>query len=97
MADAFEEKAAWCALNTVFGFEPQTGHRLAEALEGPGAVFHLTVQERRQLLGPSKFLPQLSLRTLDEAVRAIQTNTRHYAKRQLTWWRRDPSIRWITL
>ena len=33
--------------------------------------------------------------SLDEAVRMIQLNTRHYAKRQLTWWRRDPDIRWI--
>ena len=33
--------------------------------------------------------------SLEEAVRLIQRNTRHYAKRQLTWWRRDPSIRWI--
>lgn len=41
--------------------------------------------------------PAPAIRTLDEAVRAIQTHTRHYAKRQLTWWRRDPSIRWITL
>ena len=32
---------------------------------------------------------------LDEAVRRIQADTRHYAKRQLTWWRRDSSIRWI--
>ena len=32
---------------------------------------------------------------LDEAVRRIQVNTRHYAKRQLTWWRRYSSIRWI--
>ena len=32
---------------------------------------------------------------LDETIRRIQRNTRHYAKRQLTWWRRDPSIRWI--
>ena len=32
---------------------------------------------------------------LDTAVRLIQRNTRHYAKRQLTWWRRDTSIRWI--
>jgi tRNA dimethylallyltransferase len=32
---------------------------------------------------------------LDTTVRLIQRNTRHYAKRQLTWWRRDPSIRWI--
>ncbi|MCQ2119125.1 MAG: tRNA (adenosine(37)-N6)-dimethylallyltransferase MiaA, partial [Bacteroidales bacterium] len=33
--------------------------------------------------------------SLDETVRLIQRNTRHYAKRQLTWWRRDPDIRWI--
>ena len=32
---------------------------------------------------------------LEETIRLIQRNTRHYAKRQLTWWRRDPSIRWI--
>ena len=34
---------------------------------------------------------------LDETVRLIQRNTRHYAKRQLTWWRRDPLIRWIEI
>lgn len=33
--------------------------------------------------------------TLDEAVRLIQRNTRHYAKRQLTWWRRDTEINWL--
>ena len=33
----------------------------------------------------------------DEAVRRIQVNTRHYAKRQLTWWRRDQAIKWINL
>ena len=33
--------------------------------------------------------------TLEEAVRLIQRNTRHYAKRQLTWWRRDSSINWL--
>lgn len=32
---------------------------------------------------------------LDEAVRRIQVNTRHYAKRQFTWWRRDSSIHWV--
>lgn len=32
---------------------------------------------------------------LEEAVRRIQVDSRHYAKRQLTWWRRDNSIRWI--
>lgn len=32
--------------------------------------------------------------SLDETLGLIQRNTRHYAKRQLTWWRRDASIRW---
>ena len=34
---------------------------------------------------------------LDKAVELIKRNSRHYAKRQLTWWRRDDSIRWISL
>ncbi|MBR5174968.1 MAG: tRNA (adenosine(37)-N6)-dimethylallyltransferase MiaA [Bacteroidales bacterium] len=34
---------------------------------------------------------------LNEAVRLIQRNTRHYAKKQMTWWRRDQSIKWICL
>lgn len=34
---------------------------------------------------------------LEEAVRLIQRNTRHYAKRQMTWWRRDSGIRWIEI
>ena len=33
----------------------------------------------------------------DEAVRLIKRNTRHYAKKQMTWWRRDPEIEWIEL
>ena len=32
---------------------------------------------------------------LDEAREAIQLATRHYAKRQLTWFRKDPQIRWF--
>jgi len=31
---------------------------------------------------------------LDKAVELIQRNTRHYAKRQLSWWGRDKSIIW---
>lgn len=34
---------------------------------------------------------------LAEAVRLIKRNSRHYAKKQLTWWARDPSINWIEL
>jgi tRNA dimethylallyltransferase len=31
----------------------------------------------------------------DEAVRLLKQNSRHYAKRQLTWFKRDPSIHWF--
>jgi tRNA dimethylallyltransferase len=33
--------------------------------------------------------------SLEEAVRGLQRDTRRYAKRQLTWFRADPEIRWI--
>lgn len=32
--------------------------------------------------------------SLDEAIVNIKTNTRRYAKRQLTWFRRDPAVQW---
>ena len=38
-----------------------------------------------------------SVNTLDRAVELIQRNTRHYAKRQLSYFRRDPSVRWIEM
>lgn len=31
----------------------------------------------------------------DEAIRLIKQNSRHYAKRQMTWWRRKNNIHWI--
>ena len=31
---------------------------------------------------------------LDEAIRLIQRNSRHYARKQLTWWKRDPEVHW---
>lgn len=35
--------------------------------------------------------------TLDRAIELIQRNTRHYAKRQLSYWNRDKDIRWLQL
>ena len=35
--------------------------------------------------------------SLDRAVELIQRNTRHYAKRQLSYWKRDADIRWMEL
>ena len=34
--------------------------------------------------------------SLEEAVNAIKKNTRHYAKRQVTWFKKDPSIHWYS-
>lgn len=33
--------------------------------------------------------------TFDRTVEFIKRNTRHYAKRQLTWWKRETDIKWI--
>ena len=35
--------------------------------------------------------------SLDDAIKMIQQNSRHYAKRQITWWRRDNEIQWVAL
>lgn len=35
--------------------------------------------------------------TLEEAVNDIKTNTRHYAKRQLTWFKRYESAHWVDI
>lgn len=34
--------------------------------------------------------------SLDEAINKIKQNTRNYAKRQMTWFRKDPEIKWFT-
>ena len=33
----------------------------------------------------------------DEAVRRLQRDTRHFAKRQMTWFRSDPNVHWLSL
>lgn len=35
--------------------------------------------------------------TLEEAVEQIKLNTRHYAKRQMTWLRKDKDYQWVTV
>jgi len=66
------------------------------------------VEETRGLLahfGPVKALDSLGYRqarsvldgtlSVDEAVRAAQQGHRNYAKRQMTWFRREPEVHWI--
>ena len=47
-------------------------------------------------LGYKEFFPYFRGEiSLEEAVRVIKRDTRHFAKRQLTWFRREPDVIWI--
>ena len=35
--------------------------------------------------------------TLDEAIERLKGNTRRYARKQLTWYKRDENIKWFML
>jgi tRNA dimethylallyltransferase len=49
-----------------------------------------------QAIGYKEIVPVIEgSGTLDEAADAIKRATRRYAKRQLTWFRADPRIRWL--
>ena len=51
-----------------------------------------------QGLGYKELLPYLAGQiTLPEAIATLQRDTRRFAKRQLTWFRRDPRIEWFTI
>ncbi len=47
-------------------------------------------------IGYKEFFPYLEGRkTLEETLRILKRDTRHFAKRQLTWFRKDDRIRWF--
>lgn len=49
-----------------------------------------------QGLGYKELFPYLEgMCTLDEAVNVIKRDTRHFAKRQLTWFRREKDVIWV--
>ena len=51
-----------------------------------------------QAIGYKEFAPCFSGQcSLEDTVEAIKLNTRHYAKRQLSWFRRDKRINWINI
>jgi tRNA dimethylallyltransferase len=78
-------------------------NRRAKAIFAAGLV-----EETRGLFeryGPVKALDSLGYRqalrvlreswSLEEAIAAVQQGHRNYAKRQLTWFRREPEVHWI--
>ena len=52
----------------------------------------------RQAIGYKEIIDALSgLTTMEEAVALIKQRSRRYAKRQLSWCRRDPRTIWIDM
>lgn len=58
-------------------------------LERPGAT-------AAQAIGIKEMLPYLQGEdTLEHCAEQLKIDTRHYAKRQLTWFRRNPDVHWL--
>ncbi len=56
--------------------------------------FHLNAL---QTVGYSEWVPYFQGQiSLTKVIENIQQNTRHYAKRQMTWFKKDPEIAWYT-
>ena len=65
---------------------------LEEEVRSLRPQFHLNAL---QTVGYQEWLPYFDGQQTKEAViQAIQQNTRHYAKRQMTWFKKDPNIKW---
>jgi tRNA dimethylallyltransferase len=65
---------------------------LEEEVSALRPQFHLNAL---QTVGYQEWLPYFEgQQTKDAVIQAIQQNTRHYAKRQMTWFKKDPEIRW---
>ena len=75
----------------------RVGQMLAEGLveEVKGLLPYRELQPLKSV-GYSEIFSYLDgLLTLQQATEAICVNTRRYAKRQMRWWQREPSIAWF--
>ena len=49
-----------------------------------------------QAIGYKEFYPYIDgVSRLDECIERLKINSRHYAKRQLTWFNRNKNIKWV--
>ena len=49
-------------------------------------------------IGYKEILPYIKGEiSLDESLELLKQNTRHYAKRQITWFKKVPTLTWIDL
>lgn len=68
----------------------------AGLFEEAKSVYAFRDRQALQTVGYQEVFGYLDgLYSYDEAVRLLKQNSRRYAKRQLTWFRRDPDIHWF--
>ena len=69
-------------------------------LDEINSLFQMGISEKAtamQAIGYKEFTDYMAGNcSLDEAVAQVQQSSRHYAKRQLTWFRKNPQIHWLT-
>ncbi|MDP4120468.1 MAG: tRNA (adenosine(37)-N6)-dimethylallyltransferase MiaA [Bacillota bacterium] len=66
--------------------------------EARGAYFGSLSKTSKMAIGYKELIPYFENKcSLNECVEKIKQETRHYAKRQLTWFIRDKSIHWIDI
>jgi tRNA dimethylallyltransferase len=64
-------------------------------LEEVRGLFPLRHLKNLQTVGYAELFDYLEHKmTLEEAVDKIKQHTRNYAKRQMTWFKKDPEMRW---
>lgn len=72
----------------------------AGLLEEIQALLHMGIPEKAtalQAIGYKEYIAALNGQcTIDEATAQVKQASRHYAKRQLTWFRRNNAIHWLT-
>ncbi len=68
-------------------------------LEEAKSVLNSDLSETsRMAIGYKQLKPYFdNEKTLEECIERLKTETRHYAKRQLTWFRRNNNIEWINI
>ena len=65
-------------------------------LEEAKSVLSCSMQTAVQAIGYKELRPYLDGEAqLEECIAKLKQSTRHYAKRQLTWFLRDPDIQWF--
>ena len=66
-------------------------------LEEVGSLYSYKHLSALQTVGYKELFDHLELKiSLEEAIEKIKINTRQYAKRQMTWFKKDKDVRWVS-